>query len=414
MAGRNGAGKSQLLEAAKNVLGDRGVLIQLHQLCEQTRDALRSRGDVAGLVEDDGEMLVGAEILGHVGRIVGRDYDEIQWFALDLGPTDEDTKAVLSLGNDGDDQGLVPHFRVRFNNVEYWTPDMGLGELSIHILFWVLEQYRHEEGLTLLLDEPDAYLPPIGSARLLARLQGLCRSRAWNLVITTHSEEMIRAALENDGLVVLRRGVDSSIEAARSWEVGGAVADDLLSRPPVDLVLFCEDESAAALCRALLRASAADRGLGISVVWKGGTGDLNRLAKHLPRYQGMLVKFGIVYDGDQRGNEGRGDVSAGWQTVFLPTAQDPDELFKSLASARSRIAERLQVLETVVAGWLDSLGGSDKHDWVNGLCELHGNRMAVLDALGDLWVADHPGETTLFSADIECCRRPADGVLSRG
>lgn len=281
---------------------------------------------------------------------------------------------------------------------------MGLGELSVHILFWVLEQYREEKNMTLLLDEPDAYLPPVGSGRLLAGLQELCRKRDWGLVVSTHSEEMIRTARENDGLLVLSRATNSAVESFRSWRDGPDVAAHLLSTPPIDLVLFCEDESAAALTRALLGAGATDRGRGTAVVWKDGTGYLNTLSRQLPRYASMQIKFGVVFDGDQRGKEGRAEHSSGWKAIFLPTDQDPDDLFKSLTHQRTRIATRLQVKEAAVAGWLDALGGSDKHDWVNGLCTRHGNRTAMLDALADLWVGDHPDECKTFNSDVEASR----------
>jgi energy-coupling factor transporter ATP-binding protein EcfA2 len=401
VAGRNGAGKSRLLTAAEVELADKGILIQLHQLCERIRAVHASRNDIPEMEEETGPLTLNADVVSHVRRIVGREYDDIQWFALDLAPSDEDDGTFLWAS----DQSLVPHFRATYKGLEYSTLDMGLGELSVHVLFWVLEQYRDVPGVTLLLDEPDAYLPPIGSERILARLQDVCLRRNWDLVVSTHSEEMIRTACANNGLLLLRRGDRSVIESARSWVDGSEIAAELLSEPPVDLVLFCEDESAAALARSLLRAGAEDRGRSVTVVWNNGHGYLTALSQHLPRYPRMKVKFGLVFDGDQRGHGGKSDQSSGWQSIFLPTYQDPDDLFKSLAPDSGRLAAHLQINEAVVTAWLDSLEGSDKHDWVNGLCDKHGVRMTVLDALADLWVADHPDECEIFNADVAAGRQ---------
>jgi energy-coupling factor transporter ATP-binding protein EcfA2 len=400
VAGRNGAGKSQLLAAAEEALADKGILIQLHQLCERIRAVHASRSDIAEMEEETGPLTLNADVVGHVRRIVGREYDTIQWFALDLAPSGQDDGTFLW----GGDQSLVPHFRATYKGIEYSTLDMGLGELSVHVLFWVLEQYRDVTGVTLLLDEPDAYLPPIGSERILARLQDVCLRRNWDLVVSTHSEEMIRTACANEGLLLLRRGARSVIESARSWVDGPEIAAELLSEPPVDLILFCEDESAAALARSLLRAGAADGGRSITVVWKDGEGYLTALSQHLPRYPRMKVKFGLVFDGDQRGRDGKDSLSSGWQLIFLPTSLDPDDLFKSLAADPRRLAARLQTDEAVLAAWLDALEGSDKHDWVNGLCDKHGVRVTVLDALADLWVANHPKECEIFTADVAAGR----------
>lgn len=401
VAGRNGAGKSRLLAAAERALAEKGVLIQLHQLCERIRAVHASRDDIAEMEEETGPLTLTPDVVGHVYRVVGREYNEVQWFALDLAPSDDDDGAFLW----GGDQALVPHFRAKYKGLDYSTLDMGLGELSVHVLFWMLEQYREAEGVTLLLDEPDAYLPPIGSERVLARVQDVCVRRGWDLVVSTHSEEMIRTACENDGLLLLRRGNGPEIESARSWVDGPQIAAELLSEPPVDLILFCEDESAAALTRSLLRAGDPDRGRSVLVNWKNGHGYLTALAEHLPRHPRMKIKFGLVFDGDQRGREGKGAISSGWQSIFLPTDRDPDDLFKGLVADPGRLATRLQTNEATVIFWLDALEGSDKHDWVNGLCDKHGARGTVLDALADLWVAAHPEECKTFIADVDAARR---------
>lgn len=397
IAGRNGAGKSQLLSAAKDALGDKAILIQLHQLCELVRRVHASRTDIADMEAEGGSLPLAPDIVDHVKRIVGREYETIEWYTLELSATDGDAGGFTW----SSDQSLVPHFRARYRGVDYSTLDMGLGELSVHILFWILEQYRDESGMTLLLDEPDAFLPPIGSARILARLQDLCRSREWDLIVSTHSEEMIQAACENDGLLVLRRSQSAACEGVSSWEHGSGIALELLSAPAIDLVLFCEDESGAALARSLLHHAGADRRA--TVVWKDGQGYLTALSRHLPRYERMEVKFGLVFDGDQRNRDGRGALSAGWQTIFLPTSSDPDTLFKGLASDPAALAARLQVPETTLVSWLDALEGADPHDWVNGLCD-RSVRVAVLESLADLWVADHPDETAAFNAAVQSSR----------
>ena len=60
-----------------------------------------------------------------------------------------------------------------------------------------------ERDLVLLLDEPDAYLPPVGVQSLLARLLGVCLTRNWSVVISTHSEEMIALSMEHESFTLL-------------------------------------------------------------------------------------------------------------------------------------------------------------------------------------------------------------------
>src|SRR5690242_19547564 len=89
VAGRNGAGKSRLLTAAKAELADKGVLIQLHQICERILAVHASRNDIPAMEEETGPLTLNADVVDHVKRIVGREYEDIQWFALDLESSDE-------------------------------------------------------------------------------------------------------------------------------------------------------------------------------------------------------------------------------------------------------------------------------------------------------------------------------------
>ncbi|EFQ82026.1 hypothetical protein HMPREF0063_12868 [Aeromicrobium marinum DSM 15272] len=312
VAGRNGAGKSQVLAAAKGKLGDQSTLIQLHQICEHARSALRSRDDIEEMEEETGALPLTDELISNLKRVVGRDYEEVQWFSLEL----EATASFRDSFEWPGDQALVPHFRVKYRGAEYTSLEMGLGEFSIHLLFWTLQQFRDRNELTVLLDEPDAYLPPIGSSRLLARMLDTCLRRNWSLVIATHSEEMIRASIEEDSLLVVRRAQDSSIEAIRSWVDGPAVATDLLAVPALELVIFGEDEAAAALVRSILRSGDGRHARTAEVVWNNGHGYLTSLRRQIPRHSRMKVRFAYAYDGDQRNQDSPPDT--GWPSVYLP------------------------------------------------------------------------------------------------
>jgi hypothetical protein len=85
-------------------------------------------------------------------------------------------------------------------------------------------------------------------------------------VMTTHSEEMISAAVDRKAFTLLRLELDGTTVAVHSTDDSRA-ARSLLTRPPIETVLFCEDESAFDLTRALMEA--ADQHLAdvTSIVW---------------------------------------------------------------------------------------------------------------------------------------------------
>jgi energy-coupling factor transporter ATP-binding protein EcfA2 len=289
---------------------------------------------------------------------------------------------------------------VKYRNVEYSSLDMGLGEFSVHLLFWVLAHYRDAKEIFVLLDEPDAYLPPLTAERLLARLLEVARPKQWNLVIATHSESLIEIACENDSFVLLRSG-ETGIEAYDSAKHGVDIAAELISPRPLRSFMFCEDESAAALTRAILETERGWLLASTSVIWKDGHGYLRKLAEYLPRYKGMETSFAFVFDGDQRGLlEQPNHPESTWPSLCLPTSLDPDTLFRDLASDVPALAAALNQPELKVHAALDALQGTDEHDWVNGICARLGARTTVLNAMAQLWVANHRADSDKFLQDL--------------
>lgn len=397
LAGLNGAGKTRALLSFSDSLGDRAVLVRLHELCEHARVNLRARDDISEMAEETGASTLDPATLDHLNRVIGRDYEFVEWYALDFEPTAD----YLSSFDWPDDQVTIPHFRVKHKGIEYSSLEMGLGEFSVHLLFWIMAQYRDAPGMYFLLDEPDAYLPPITAERLLVRLLEVARANAWNLLIATHSESIVEAACQNDAFVLLRRGQEG-VEAYSSKDYGVTVASDLLPVRPVSSLLFCEDESAAALVRAILETEDGWLAASTSVIWKDGDGYLRKLAQHLPRYRGMKMSMALVFDGDQRGKlavRGASEEKS-WPSLLLPTDKAPDGLFRELASDGPALAAALnRPLESVNRA-LDALEGSDDHDWVNGMCSRLGVRTHVLDILARTWVERNAAEAGAFLASI--------------
>ncbi|WZH35581.1 MAG: hypothetical protein PIR02_12435 [Microbacterium enclense] len=345
--------------------------------------------DELGLIGPDDKRL------DDVRRVVGRGYDSVEWYALDVGPEGEEIAAKFRWGRDPDDDPLTPYFTVSYAGVTYDALEMGLGEFSVHFLLWILEQFKDQKNLTLLLDEPDAYLPPVGVEALLSRLLAICQKRGWRMVISTHSEEMIASAVDHGAFLLLRMGESGSTDAYHSRD-DLAVADTLLARPPIERVLFVEDESAWYLCRALL--DQGDRSLSktTSLVWGDGNGFMTRLRSSLPRPPKAELVFAVVPDGDQRGKMSDRPIDGQWPLHFLPETDDPDELFRTLKNDPVALAGALHVDSAELQRKLDELEGEDAHDWVNRLGDAYG-RPHVLTVLAACWAQAHPDESVRFA-----------------
>lgn len=430
LGGRNGAGKSRVLRQAASALGENAVFIDLHHLVEQALTLLRSRDDLDEMADEAGVFGPDDGRLSDVQKVVGREYDDIQWFALELVPDNDVVAARFRWSlpgsqscvepwegeGDPDDQDdnhddealdtatstpLVPYFKAAYRGHRYGALEMGLGEFSVHFLFWILEQYRDEDQLVLLLDEPDAYLPPIGVQALLARVLRLCDERRWRVLVTSHSEELIQLAVENDAFTLLRTN-DEGLTVAEHSAEDPRIAEGLMPHPPVDVLLFVEDESAHALSAAALHRF--DRGLArrVAITWGNGHGYLRELFKHVPVSPRPEMKIAFVFDGDQRSAPPDEPETRHWPAIFLPTDQDPDDLFKSLRSSPNELAARLSTDRTHLDRVLESLEGTDPHDWVNDLGDEFG-RPLTLHALSALWVERNQEEAELFVRTLREC-----------
>lgn len=395
VGGRNGAGKTRLLQSIAEHLGSDGLLLDLHSLCEQALGVLRSR-------DDFDEMTTEFDVLGpdddrrdDVQRVIGREYDVVDWYALEVEPSNA---AVAERFRWGGEQPLLPYFNVQHREVRYSSREMGLGEFSVHLLFWILEQYRDVDGLTLLLDEPDAYLPPIGASALLVRLLRVCMDRGWLLVVTTHSSEMIADALEEEAFVLLRTDDDGAAVATHCLD-DPSVADTLLARPPIRHVFFVEDESAWVLANVLIEAFDRRLARSSAIVWGNGSGYMTELQASFPRPPALEISYVYLFDGDKRA-EVQASKPNRWPALFLPTDDDPDVLFRALRADIANLAKRLNIPRGELARFLDSKEGADPHDWVNDLGAEYG-RPRVLRTLAELWVEANEAAVRLFVDELK-------------
>lgn len=384
LGGRNGAGKSRFLRALQAQLGEGALYIDLHHLCEQALIVLRSRDDFHEMKDEFDVLGPDDERRGDVERIIGREYESIDWYALEIEPSDSGAADRFRWGGE---QPLLPFFSAQYRGLEYTSRDMGLGEFSVHFLFWILEQYRETKDVVVLLDEPDAFLPPVGVASLLTRLLRICRDRNWSLVLSTHSAEMIDLALAEQAFVLLRSEEDGTTSSVHSIDDPTA-ADRLLARPPVRHIVFVEDESAWHLSRALIEALDIRLANSTLIVWGNGAGYLTELQTHLPRPPRPEIRFVVLFDGDQRQQVTPASGNR-WPALFLPTEQDPDELFKSNRTDVQGLASRLNTAASGLKTFLDSIEGQDPHDWVNDFGQEYG-RPNVLRTLAELWIERNP------------------------
>lgn len=385
LGGRSGVGKSRTLRAVKEAIvqGDGiALFVDLNRLCQLIHGVLVTRDDLSDMREEYDSLGPFDLRLDDVQRVVGRNYDDLGWYSLEFEIADSTVAAALPWAEGEDDPTLVPYFETTYRDIEYSSVDMGQGELAVHLLFWILEILREKPGLVLLLDEPDAYLPPVAARALVARLLRICKERQWSIVMSTHKSEVIEWAIAEDAFV--RVSVDDSGASVYAHSQDDEHAGrDLLAQDHVSRVLYVEDESALHLTRALMDSLGPQAKSTTSVIWAKGEGNLRRIRDALPRGARAPIQYALIPDGDQR-DSFPDSTEDQWPLIFLP--DDPDVLFVAAGNAhKDQLAALLNTDRQTLERVLEPHEGADAHDWVNGLAE-HFGREGTLKVLAQLWV----------------------------
>lgn len=362
IAGLNGAGKTKVLKALSQELGQDGRLIEVHALTSWLRSDLADRRDLGELADESEDLVVDERVLDGVRQIVRRDYASIRWYALPL--ADSPFEELIG-------EAVIPYFVVDFGGAEYSMLDMGAGELACHVLLWLIWYLRDAEGIALLLDEPDAFLPPDSREVLLDHLATMSLRQKQAIVVATHSAELIEPAAQHPGalLFLLRDGAGAKCYSAQE-DVAGMAREYLYKDPRIRLLAFVEDPAAAALATELLKAIDPLIFRMTALYWGKGVGGLEALADHLPRpaRPPRGLEFVIVADADQpelleKNNEDR------WPIVLLPgDGREPDRLFMEAAYAEpGRLALGLGKAEPAMHAVLERIRGAEAHEWTDAL-----------------------------------------------
>ena len=125
------------------------------------------------------------EILKIVSFACQKEYAEVRVYEIEL-----------------ENDKIVPFFEVKEGNIVYGSRSMATGELSLLYIAWTLH-VSDPYGI-VLIEEPEAYLPPINHEAAFALIGSVALKKHLGVIITTHSRS-IASELPTKSLVSLRR-----------------------------------------------------------------------------------------------------------------------------------------------------------------------------------------------------------------
>lgn len=293
---------------------------------------------VAELLESAEPREALADELEDASYVVGRQYDSIKTYELDVGEDDE-----------------VPYFEVRSSGCTYRSESMGQGELAALALLWMLRRLKGSS--ILLLEEPETYLAPRSQEALLNILARYSTKKAIWIALTTHSEAILRRIPIDYIRIFYRLGDQVNVVAPSSQ---AQYLGQLGIVPHRRGVVLVEDVVAREVAIGWIGYFSPQLLREIELVSVDGGESVIRQALMFPRV-GSWLKIVGLFDGDQRAFNGE----TKWPYAFLPGDVSPEALIRQIVSSRMvDLAGQLARSVDEIALALSAAGGLDGHDWL--------------------------------------------------
>jgi ABC-type multidrug transport system ATPase subunit len=303
--------------------------------------------------------------------IVGKQYESFEIYEIEdysLERNEEDNSPDRN-----DVRMTFPYFRVASGGVAYSSETMGLGELSLFILFWTLN--RISENSILLIEEPETYISPSSQKKFMDFMARMSDIKHIWIVLTTHSPSIVEQIPLNR-ITLLSRGDTgvTVIDTPSQFQL-----DEVLDKShSYSGILLVEDPVAKVFLRSLLLRFASDVYQRYEILIAEGEGSLSRLKTCFPK-ESVWLEIAVVYDGDQRDKQEHGNIPHG----FLPTTLSPEALLQQTTVKNlQRFSDTLNRPIVDLKVVLDALQGRDSHDWLEELSGRLGiNKESLIDIL---------------------------------
>ena len=352
-------------------------------LSVRLRRHFESQPSISELLESVEPHEATRDELADASYIIGRDYEALRTYEVDIGEADE-----------------VPYFVAQWAGREYGTESMGQGELTALALLWVLRRTRASS--ILLLEEPDTFLTPRSQLAMFNVLARYSTQKAIWMALTTHSERILRRIPIQNVRLLFRSGGDRTQvcapDAATQYLLQLGVA------PQKRAVVLVEDEMARELALGWIAYFSPQLLHELDLIAVANGESEIRRALAFPKISSGFKIVGL-FDGDQR----EFTEQTVWPYSFLPGNVSPEALMRSvIASRRVDFATRIGRSEHSVALALGAAEGLDAHDWIYTLTRhVSVPISSVVSAFFAVWLSD---PATLDAAEKEF--RTLEGLLA--
>lgn len=259
--------------------------------------------------------------------------------------------------------GIIPYFRVQSEGIVYGAEMMGLGELAIHLLYWIINRIGNDS--VLLLEEPETFVSPRAQIHIMNYLAKRSFEKGIWTIITTHSLGIVsNVPLEHVRLLYRDNNSLQIIDHPTRYQLNSLIGIPF----SFSGILMVEDEVAKHLLTSIISNLDQDLLRKFDIVVCGDNSKITDALRKFPVLDRRWLSIIGVYDGDMRSSiEFK---TQQWPFVFLPTNVAPEVMFKLYFKNNTvELSDILQKRQSDVDFAFHEADTYDHHDWLKALCE---------------------------------------------
>lgn len=305
------------------------------------RDNLYTTENFQDLLNGVTPQVLSGKDLEIINYIVGKEYTALSIYEIEAFSSEE-----------------VPYFKCSSVEGEYGAEDMGLGELSLLCLYWLIE--RQDDGAILLIEEPETHLAFRSQRRMFNYLASRALLKKMWVIVSTHSGAILEAIPLNHLRIINRAGGNVSVVSSPTE---ASLYSALELRPRIRGAVLLEDKASCAFLKAILRRHALPSMRSLEFLPLAGESDITKAMEHFPR--GVVAfKLAGIYDGDFK----IPSVLSGLCVASLPGGTAPDAWARSIImGSMELVAKKINIDTGVLHEAVSGCNGSDHHQWIGEL-----------------------------------------------
>jgi predicted ATPase len=425
ICGLNGAGKSTIISAIKDVLGlpkteqdkrklgtstlsakitvnsakmecqnseslraiDRGISQDLmkyidHGKATKSIEYLYTQKNIDELIEQNEEYTFSPNELSELSCLVGKNY----------------LKASVVEINDIEGLGTIPYFQVTVASECYSSIGMGIGEHFLFYMFWELNKI--EKNGIIIIEEPETFIGIASQQCLMNYIASIVADNGAIVILTTHSPFILMDIPYSHIIIVSRfQNIPSLITPSlenTAISYLGAVINQKGT-------IFVEDVAAKTLLICLLeKQPSIIKSFSIDVV--DGESEITKRLK-FPRSEKINYLFIGVYDADMKDRINSKSLGIEWPYTFMPGSENIEKTFRNILGIQENIEKlclKINKKPEAIIAILAKNDGIDPHDWlINVARDLSIDQMILVRCILYIWYENSNKEIDEFLLALE-------------